>query len=110
MKQSGPAVSAAGERPDAVTLIAISCLAYVVAVALHEHAGHSAACVLLGSDVKEMGAFYVECDDTRLSDLNLRLVALAGPVVSMLTGIAGFLIAERLPRSSRAGYYFAWLL
>jgi len=110
MMQSRSALAASADRPDSVTLIAISCLAYVVSVALHEHAGHSAACALLGSDAREMGAFYVDCDDTRLSDLGLRLVALAGPVVSLLTGIAGFLIAGRLPRSSRAGYYFAWLL
>jgi hypothetical protein len=98
------------ERVDRLTLIAISCLAYVVAVALHEHAGHSAACVALGSHVKEMGAFYVDCDDSGLSDLDLRMVALAGPLLSLLTGIVGLVIAQRVPRSFRSGYYFAWLL
>ena len=49
-------------RPDKLTLMAISCLAYIIAVALHEHAGHSFACVLLGSHPTEMGAFYAECD------------------------------------------------
>jgi hypothetical protein len=82
----------------------------MLAVALHEHAGHSAACVLLGSHVKEMGAFYIDCDDSGLSGIGIRLVALAGPLVSLLTGIAGFLIAQNLPRSSGVGYYFAWLV
>jgi hypothetical protein len=98
------------DRPDRLTLIAISCLAYVLAVALHEHAGHSAACVLLGSHVKEMGAFYVDCDETGLTDLGQRLVALAGPLVSLLTGIVGVAVARRMPRSSRCGHYFSWLV
>lgn len=96
--------------PDRPTLIAISALAYVLAVGLHEHFGHATACVLLGSHPGEMGAFYVNCDDTRLSSLGVRLVALAGPVVSLLTGVVSFLIVCRLPTNARAGYYFTWLL
>jgi hypothetical protein len=96
--------------PDTLTLIAISCLAYILAVALHEHAGHSVACVLLGSHPKEMGAFYVDCDDASLSSEGMRLVALAGPVISLLTGIVCFLILQRVPRPARAGHYFVWLL
>jgi hypothetical protein len=95
---------------DILTLIAISCLAYVLAVALHEHAGHSAACALLGSYPKEMGAFYVDCDNAGLSNAGMRLVALAGPVVSLLTGIVCFLILRRVPRPARLGHYFVWLL
>lgn len=36
---------------DRFTLIATSALAYVVAFGLHEHLGHSAACVLLNGHV-----------------------------------------------------------
>jgi hypothetical protein len=48
--------------PDKLTLIAVSAIAYILAVALHEHLGHATACVLLGSHPLELGAFYVNCD------------------------------------------------
>ena len=62
--------------PDTISLIAVSCLAYIASVALHEHLGHAAACVLLGSHPPELGAFYISCDDARLADLAMRGVAL----------------------------------
>jgi hypothetical protein len=96
--------------PDRLTLIAISALAYVVAVALHEHLGHTAACVLLGSRAVELGAFYVNCDDSLLSAAGARMVALAGPLVSLLTGIVSFLMLRRIDAAARAAWYFTWLL
>jgi hypothetical protein len=101
---AGPAL------PDRLTLISVSALAYVLGAALHEHLGHSMACVALGSYPKEMGAFYVDCDSARLSDLGMRLVALAGPFVSLLTGVLCFLLLRRVPRLTGAGFYFVWLL
>src|SRR2546422_10173258 len=91
---------------DRLTLIAISALAYLAAVGLHEHLGHTAACLLLGSHPTEVGAFYVDCDYSTMSDLSIRLVALAGPVVSLVTGIVSFLILRRLPPRASAANYF----
>jgi hypothetical protein len=96
--------------PDRITLIAVSALAYVVAVALHENLGHAAACVLLGSRPLELGAFYVNCDDTVLNATSVRLVAVAGPVVSLLTGIVSFGILRQLSANARVAWYFTWLL
>jgi hypothetical protein len=96
--------------PDRLTLIAVSALAYVVGVALHEHFGHALACVALGSHPTEMGAYYINCDDARLSSLRIRLVELAGPFVSVLTGVVCLQLVRRLPRLSGAGFYFLWLL
>jgi hypothetical protein len=96
--------------PDRLTLIAISALAYLAAVGLHEHLGHTAACILLGSHPSEVGAFYVDCDYTDMSDLRIRLVALAGPVVSLVIGIVSFLLLHRLPARASAAIYFIWLL
>jgi len=42
MKQHG--APTAPNKPDLLTLIAVSALAYVLAVALHEHGGHATAC------------------------------------------------------------------
>jgi hypothetical protein len=96
--------------PELWTLIAISCLAYVLGVALHEHGGHTAACLLLGSQPTEMGAFYVNCDNARLSALAIRLVALAGPVVSLIVGVVGFAILAMQRGGAPATAYFFWLL
>lgn len=96
--------------PDRLTLIAISALAYVTATALHEHLGHTLACILLGSHPTDVGAFYVNCDYSGLSDVNIRLVALAGPLVSFLVGLVCFLILRQRPPHSNAAYYFVWLL
>ena len=95
--------------PDRLTLITVAALAYVVNVALHEHAGHAAACVMLGSRVLEFGAFYVNCDDARLGATAVRLVALAGPTVSLLVGIAGFLALRAIDAAHGIRWYFTWL-
>jgi hypothetical protein len=96
--------------PDRPTLIAVSALAYIVGVALHEHAGHALACVALGGRPSELGAFYVNCDDPRLGPMAGRLVALAGPCVSLLAGMACFGWLKRSPAWHGAGHYFLWLL
>ncbi len=110
MTQSSSASTAMSSKSDRLTLIAISALAYIIAVGLHEHLGHTLACFVLGSHPTEIGAFYVNCDYSGMSDLYIRLVALAGPVVSLLIGIAGFLILHRVPPRTSTFYYFVWLL
>ena len=75
-----------------------------------EHLGHALTAFLLGSDFIELGAFYVDYDETGMSILAWRLVALAGPVVSLLMGIVSFLVLHRLTPSKPARYYFVWLL
>jgi hypothetical protein len=96
--------------PDRLTLIAISALAYVAAAGLHEHFGHTLFCILLGSHPLEMGAFYVDCDYTGMSDISIRLVSLAGPLVSLLAGIVSFVVLRRLSARAAAASYFVWLL
>jgi hypothetical protein len=98
------------EPYDLLTLVCVSALAYVVAVALHEHAGHAAACLALGGRIKELGAFYVDCDNAMLSDGEVRLVALAGPALSLLTGALSLKLLARLPSDAHIAQYFTWLL
>jgi len=68
------------------------------------------ACVLLGSHPVELGAFYVNCDDSRLSATAVRLVALAGPIVSLATGAASFRALRALDAARGPAWYFLWLL
>ena len=86
---------------DWLTVMAISAQAYVLSTALHEHGGHASACVALGGSVRAFGAFYVDCDYRAMGDAAIRLVAIAGPVASVLSG----LIAARLLRSAQ-GLHF----
>jgi hypothetical protein len=110
MAQTEPMSSTRPESPDRLTLIAISALAYLAATGLHEHLGHTLSCILLGSHPTDVGAFYVNCDYTGMSNISIRLVALAGPLVSLLTGIVSFFLLHRLPPRAIAAGYFVWLL
>jgi hypothetical protein len=95
---------------DRATLVAISALAYLLAVGLHEHLGHASTCVLLGSHVVEMGAFFIDCDDASLSAASVRAVAIAGPAVSLLTGVVCLTALRWLPPRAMRAFYCLWLL
>jgi hypothetical protein len=60
--------------------------------------------------VKEFGAFYVNCDYGAMSSVGVRLVALAGPIVSALTALVSFHVLSRLPAHSPVAFFFVWLL
>ncbi len=89
------------------TVLAIACIAYLLTTALHEHGGHALTCLALGGRVRELNAFYVDCDYLRMSDMSIRLVALAGPIMSLLTGMIAFLALARL--RAAAPYLRVWL-
>lgn len=95
-------------RVDWLTLVAVAALAYVLEVGFHEHAGHAAACVALGGRVAVFGAFYVECDYRAMGAAGIRLVAIAGPLASLLLG----LLCARLLRGARTAWarLFWWAM
>jgi hypothetical protein len=94
---------------DYLTVIALSMLAYTLAVLLHEHLGHALACVSLGGHPAELGAFFVNCLYANMPDLSIRLVALAGPIVSLITGAIGLLALDRISQGSSHLRYWVWL-
>ena len=95
---------------DWLTLIALSALAYICSTFLHEHLGHTAACYALGSRATEIGAYYSSCDYTGMGDWGPRLVALAGPVISIVVFGICLLIVRRRPVRASITTYFTWLL
>ena len=95
---------------DLFTVISISSLAYLLATFLHEMGGHGLSCLLQGAKLLELGAFYASCDYSGLSDLSIRVVAVAGPVISLLTGVICYLILPRLPERAFHWKYGLWLL
>ena len=94
---------------DYLTVIALSMLAYTLAVLLHEHLGHALTCVSLGGHPAELGAYYVNCLYANMPELSIRLVALAGPLVSLVTGAIGLLVLDRIPQGSSHLRYWTWL-
>ena len=96
--------------PDRLTLIAVSALAYIAEAALHEHAGHGATCLAVGGRLTEAGAFYVSCDDRFLTPLAIRLVELAGPLMSLLTGLVCLTALRYVDRHRPTATYLLWLL
>lgn len=78
------------------------------ATAIHEHAGHTLACAALGGHVTELGAFYADCEYASLSDMGNRFVALAGPLISFITGCIGLAFFKRVSRSNTQLKFFMW--
>ncbi len=109
---SSSSVRSISERPtmDTLTIIAIAGMVYVIATALHEHVGHALACFVLGGRITELNAFYVGCDYQTISDLSIRAVALAGPLLSLVTGILAFAALKRVASSSPHLKLWLWLL
>ncbi len=95
-------------KPDFLTLIALSAFSFILATAIHEHLGHALACAVFGGHIKELGAFYVDCDYSSLSSIRNRLVAFAGPLVSLITGILGLNLLGRTQKTNATLKYFLW--
>ena len=95
-------------RSDFLTVIALSAFSFILATALHEHGGHALACVALGGHVTELGAFYVDFDPASLSALGNRLVALAGPIASLLPGIVAFSFLGAVSNAVTRLKYLIW--
>ncbi len=94
---------------DTLSVIALSMLAYILSVFLHEHLGHTLACISLGGHPVELGAYYVNCDYGKMPDFSIRLVALAGPIISLVTGAMGLAVLDHLSHSSAHLRYLIWL-
>ena len=94
---------------DWLTVIAVSILAHLLNTALHEHVGHGLTCWALRGQIIELGAFYVNCGYLDMSDAGIRIIALAGPLVSLLCGAVGFALFDRMPVQNATTKYFFWL-
>ncbi|MFT4257681.1 MAG: hypothetical protein QM599_12110 [Pseudoxanthomonas sp.] len=93
---------------DWLAVAAIAALAFVLETALHEHGGHALACAALGGHVREFGAFHVDCDYRAMGAAAIRWVALAGPIMSLCTGIVAANLLTRCRRPLPA--LFCWLI
>lgn len=105
---AGSPTTRSGLGFDGLTVMAMAGLAYVLSTALHEHAGHALACHALGGHVRGYGAFYVDCDYRGMGSMAMRLVAVAGPAMSLLFGVACMGLLPRL--QAPLSRLFCWVL
>lgn len=95
---------------DFLTLVTISVFSFMFATAIHEHAGHALACIAIGGHITELGAFYADCDINSVTDTGYRFVALAGPLISLVTGILSISTFNITPKRNAPLKFFLWHL
>src|SRR5260370_31970547 len=88
------------KKSDLLTLVAIAAFSAILATMLHEHGGHALACVSMGGHLKELGAFYTECQDDSVTNLGKRIVSIGGPLASFLLGFIALFFFGRLSRKT----------
>ena len=95
-------------KSDLRTLVAIAAFSLILATMLHEHGGHALACFSLGGHLKELGAFYVDCQYDSVTSFGDRIVAFAGPLASFLWGLIAMFFFGRLSRKTSPLKFFLW--
>ena len=95
---------------DALTVIAVSALAFIASNVLHEGLGHGGACLLVGGKPLSLTAVYFDYDSAGLSDLRSRFIAAGGPIVNLITGLAGLIALRGMKGVPGPGRYFLWLV
>jgi hypothetical protein len=99
---------------DIPTLVAISIVAWVLVVSLHEIVGHAVPAVLMGLDVRMATSTGVDIPSDQVSyDLwssgKARILLAGGTVVNLLTGTIALLLLHIRKPTSKAFQYFLWL-
>jgi len=96
-------------RIDLMTLVAIAAFVNVVATAIHEGLGHGLMAVVRGGHVIHVTSVDLNYDARSLGDVQQRIVAAAGPLANIITGLLVVSLAERIPVTAPVGRYAAWL-
>ncbi len=71
-----------------ITVIGLVLVLGPVLTMAHELGGHAVACMATGSELTELGAYYVQCTEASLWDS--RLVAMAGTSVDIIIAVIAF--------------------
>ena len=91
-------------------MIAVSALAFIASNVLHEGLGHGGACLLVGGKPLSLTAVYFDNDSAGLSDLQSRFIAAGGPIVNLITGLAGLIALRGMRGVPGPGRYLMWLI
>jgi hypothetical protein len=91
-------------KHDTLTTIAIALIAFVVADLSHEALGHGVVAHLQGAKLIILSYTYLT------SDLQSRLISVAGPVVNIIEGLIALAVFQRIRRRASAATFFVFLL
>jgi hypothetical protein len=99
---------------DVPTLVAIAIIAWVLAVSLHEVAGHALPAILMGLDVRLATSTGVSIPSDQVpydlwSSSTARVLLAGGTVVNFLTGGIAILLLHLRKPTSKAFQYLLWL-
>src|ERR1035441_5882436 len=97
---------ATGTQPipaDALTIVGIAIIAYILASVLHEGVGHGGACLLAGGKVLVISTVHMECS------AETRLVMAGGTLMNVAAGALCFALGRVTARTSPRLRYFMWL-
>lgn len=89
---------------DLATVIAIAVVAFAISSPLHEALGHGGACLLTGGHALLLTSASFDCSRDN------RLVAAAGTLVNLVTGLVCWLVLKKFAHGSGSVRYFLWLL
>ncbi len=98
-----------GLNINILTIIALSVIVYIIQNILHELIGHGGACYLSGSDPVSFSTAYFEYDHETMSDSLRRLIASAGSIVNLLTGLFFWVMLKKIRVRSSEWRFFLWL-
>jgi hypothetical protein len=87
-----------------VTLIAVSCAAYLVADIAHETLGHGGACIALGGHLNFVSTTFEDCS------IHSRIIDGAGPIGGILAGLLAWAWLKLAPPRGQSGRIFLILL
>lgn len=98
---------------DLLTVAAIAATAFVVTTFCHEALGHGGTCLAVGAHLRELGAYYADCDTHDGPPWKWQAVAAAGSTVNLiLMAVFYLLLKARLSSASPrgSGSVFLWLM
>jgi len=97
---------------DILSVIAVSLLAYTLALIFHEHMGHALMSVAFGGRLSELGALYIggnHAAQTTMPVWASKLVLLAGTLFNAITGVVALILLAKRRKASNLLKYALWL-
>ncbi len=98
---------------DLLTVAAIAAVADIVTTLCHEALGHGGTCLAVGAHLRDLGAYYVDCDTHDGPAWKWQAVAAAGSTVNLILMVVFYgLLKARLASASPRGWgsVFLWLM
>lgn len=88
---------------------AIAAIVNVVATVIHEALGHGLVATFFHAAIQHVSSVDLACDERSLTIVQRRIVAAAGPLVNIITGLMVLLASDRWTPVDPTQRYALWL-